>query len=107
MTRLALACLILAVAALTSSPEVVCWTGIMLCTLWLTAHYAAIGYRAACARVDRMVAQALNDTEDPTALARAVGYHCLPLLTEERVREESMPLVVDAEWRIKSEEWAS
>jgi hypothetical protein len=104
MTRLALACLILAVAALTRSPQVVAWTLVGVSAVWLASYYLARAYRAACDRVDRMVAQALNDTEDPTALARAVGYHCLPVLTEDRVREESAPLVVDAEWRALNEE---
>jgi hypothetical protein len=98
MTRLALACLILAVAALTRSPDVVAWVLTVVCAVWLVSHYLTLGYRAACARVERDVARALNDTEDPTELARAVGYHCLPLLTEERVRAESAPLVIEAEW---------
>jgi hypothetical protein len=98
MTRLALTCLILAVAALTRSPQVVAGIIAGVSLVWLASYYLAGAYRAACDHVDRMVAQALNDTEDPTALARAVGYHCLPLLTEERIREESMPLVIDAEW---------
>jgi hypothetical protein len=98
MTRLALTCLILAVAALTRSPQVVAWTIVGVCAVWLASYYLARAYRARCEQIDRMVSQSLNDTEDPTALARAVGYHCLPLLTEERVREESASLVVDAEW---------
>jgi hypothetical protein len=98
MTRLALTTLILAIAALTRSPAVVAWTLTIVCAVWMAGYYLTIGYRAACARVERDIAQALNDTEDPTALARAVDYHCLPLLTKERVREESAPLVVDAEW---------
>jgi hypothetical protein len=98
MTRLALTCLILAVAALTRSPQVVAWTIAGVSLVWLASYYLARAYRARCEQIDRMVAQALNDTEDPTALARAVGYHCLPLLTEERVREESADLVITAEW---------
>jgi hypothetical protein len=98
MTRLALTALILAVAALTRSPEVVAWVLVVVSAVWLASYYLTRAYRAHCEQMDRDIARVLTDTEDPTALARAVGYHCLPLLTEERVRAESAPLVIEAEW---------
>lgn len=98
MTRLILTCLILAVAAMTRSPDVVAWVLTVVCAVWLAGYYLTLAYRRMCKRMDADIARVLTETEDPTALARAVGYHCLPLLTEDRVREESAPLVIEAEW---------
>jgi hypothetical protein len=57
MTRLALTCLILAVAALTRSPDVVAWVLTVVCAAWLGSHYLSIAVDAMHARWARQQAQ--------------------------------------------------
>jgi hypothetical protein len=72
MSRLALTCLILAVAALTRSPDVVAWVLVGISAVWLASYYLREAMDRLDADIARVLAQGDADFADSRDMDAAV-----------------------------------